>query len=157
MPRIRDIVYENRSNAHRTDANDRIRRIRGSAGNNSRDAVHRNKREASGGTRGLARFLYCLRAIVPIIAGQRPRRRQCDTSRISFRIRATRPRPSLRSPRACLLLLAHPYLYLIRHPREMFCRWANSSFSLSARQAEFSRESVPLYCTASTRAFTARR
>lgn len=55
---------------------------------------------------GLLRFLYCLRTIVSVIAGQRPRRWQCDTSRCFFPCASYVPRATLQS-------------YLIRHERNV--------------------------------------
>jgi len=56
--------------------------------------------------RSLARFLYCLRSIVSIITGQRPRRQQCDTSRRFFLCASCARRATLQS-------------YLIRHKRNV--------------------------------------
>lgn len=88
----------------------------------------------------LVRFLYCLRAIVSLIAGQRPRRRQYDTSRRFFPCASCARRATLQS-------------YLIRHERNVSSPGKQLFPFVGEISRIFLRWIVPLYCTAYSRVF----
>ena len=106
----------------------------------SRSYEWKGESQYANGRGSLARFLYCLRAIVSIIVGQRPRRRQYDTSRCFFPCASCARRATLQS-------------YLIRHERNVLSPCKQLFPFVGEIDGIFPRRIVPLYCTVYSRLF----